>query len=265
MLHWISRSGSSLEVHQAAMPAVTMVLIAAFLLPLSGCHFFDVARCSVDADCPDGQRCNVICVADDGEGEGEEGASEAEGAGEGEGEAGEGEGEAGEGEGEAGEGEGEGEGEAGEGEGEAGEGEGTPLPTVTLTADDASVLMGRTTTLRFSSTNATACTLTPSDLVDTAGTRVVVARETTTYTFACQGPGGTAVATTTVVVPACANACTFTDAATQVCNEALAIDASGAFTVPIGNGSGLFLEATVCDPTGFTVHLSDSPTSNVRR
>ena len=75
-------------------------------------------------------------------------------------------------------------------------------PTVTLTASPSSVLMGLSTTLNWSSTNASTCTKSGgwSGSESVSGSRsVVVSKVPQAYVLTCVGSGGSASATTTVV------------------------------------------------------------------
>jgi PKD repeat protein len=85
----------------------------------------------------------------------------------------------------------------------------TPAPTVTLTADPTTVISGGSSTLTWTTTNATACTATGGGGTwyngslpgGSASTGALTA--TTTYSLTCTGPGGTSEpASTTVTVPA---------------------------------------------------------------
>lgn len=78
-----------------------------------------------------------------------------------------------------------------------------PMPTVTLTAAASSVAAGGTTTLNWSSTDATSCSATGA----WAGTKTTSGSEATaainadsTYTLSCTGTGGTATNSATVTV-----------------------------------------------------------------
>ncbi len=84
----------------------------------------------------------------------------------------------------------------------------TPTPTVTLTANPASIVSGQTSTLTWSSTNATYCTGYENgssaqyypDKLDTNGSIPQSFRESKTYTFTCTGPGGSVTKSVTVTV-----------------------------------------------------------------
>jgi hypothetical protein len=77
-------------------------------------------------------------------------------------------------------------------------------PTVTLTASPTSVAAGGTTTLSWTTTNATSCTASGGTFTGNestgSGSTSVVAAATTTYTLTCTGAGGTASQTATVTV-----------------------------------------------------------------
>jgi hypothetical protein len=75
-------------------------------------------------------------------------------------------------------------------------------PTLTLSASPTSITAGQSSTLSWSSTNATSCTATGgwSGTLATSGTQTVTPTANTTYTLACTGTGGTATQSATVVV-----------------------------------------------------------------
>ncbi|WP_442755235.1 metallophosphoesterase [Methylocystis sp. JAN1] len=79
-------------------------------------------------------------------------------------------------------------------------------PTATLTANPTSIASGQTSTLTWSSTNATSCTGAGfSTGGATNGTASVTPAATTTYTMTCSGAGGTSnLASATVTVTAAA-------------------------------------------------------------
>jgi len=76
-----------------------------------------------------------------------------------------------------------------------------PQPSVTLQATPANVQRGQSTTLRWSSTNATSLTLTPDvGMVSPEGNSSVTPTDSTTYTITAMGPGGSATANARVTV-----------------------------------------------------------------
>ncbi|OHA85535.1 MAG: hypothetical protein A2591_03985 [Candidatus Yonathbacteria bacterium RIFOXYD1_FULL_52_36] len=80
----------------------------------------------------------------------------------------------------------------------------TPAPTATLTASPLSVTTGNSTTLTWSSTNATSCTASGawSGTKATSGTQTLSPTANTTYTLTCTGAGGTTTQSATVTVTA---------------------------------------------------------------
>ena len=78
-------------------------------------------------------------------------------------------------------------------------------PTVTLSADPTSINKGDSSTLNWTSTNATQLTISPEvGTVTAEGSTKVTPADSTTYTVTASGPGGSATATAriTVSVPA---------------------------------------------------------------
>ena len=78
----------------------------------------------------------------------------------------------------------------------------TPAPTVQLRAANATILAGNSTTLVWSSSNATTCVASgawsgPKSIASAATISPTV---TSTYALACSGPSGTATASVTVAV-----------------------------------------------------------------
>src|SRR3989344_3556543 len=78
----------------------------------------------------------------------------------------------------------------------------TAEPTITLTADPTTIQEGNSSTLEWSSTNATSCTASNgwSGARNLSGNEVVSPLVTTTYTLACTGPGGSDSESVTVTV-----------------------------------------------------------------
>jgi peptidoglycan-associated lipoprotein len=74
-------------------------------------------------------------------------------------------------------------------------------PTVTLSADPASINRGESSTLSWTSTNATQLTIAPGvGTVNAEGSTSVTPSDSTTYTITASGPGGSADATARVNV-----------------------------------------------------------------
>jgi len=75
------------------------------------------------------------------------------------------------------------------------------LPKATISANPASIEKSGTTTLAWSSENASECTIMPGvGSVSNSGSKVVSPAASTTYKIACKGDGGTAESSTAVNV-----------------------------------------------------------------
>ena len=80
----------------------------------------------------------------------------------------------------------------------------SPIPTLTLTATPPSITSGGSSTLMWSSTNATSCTGTGFTAGGTSGTATVSPTAPQTYSITCTGAGGTGNQSTTITVSATA-------------------------------------------------------------
>ena len=77
----------------------------------------------------------------------------------------------------------------------------TPPPEVTLSADPATIYVGQSSTLSWTSTHADTCAIEPGiGSVDLSGSITVSPAETTTYTITATGIGGTVTANATVTI-----------------------------------------------------------------
>ena len=75
------------------------------------------------------------------------------------------------------------------------------VPTANISVSPTSVIAGNSTTITWSSTNATSCTGTNFNTAGyTSGTLSVTPTNTTTYGLSCTGPGGTTTGSATVTV-----------------------------------------------------------------
>ena len=80
---------------------------------------------------------------------------------------------------------------------------GGAAPTASFSANPATVQAGQSSTLTWSTTNATSVTITPGiGPVAASGSKIVTPTSSTTYTLSAQGPGGTASATAAITVNA---------------------------------------------------------------
>ena len=76
-----------------------------------------------------------------------------------------------------------------------------PVPTVSISANPGEIQLGESSTLTWSSTNASSCVIEPIiGSVNPSGSLSVSPALTTTYTIAATGPGGTAVSNMMVTV-----------------------------------------------------------------
>jgi RHS repeat-associated protein len=76
-----------------------------------------------------------------------------------------------------------------------------PTPTVTISASPASVITGASSTLTWTSTNATSCSINQGiGTVATSGSKTVAPAQTTTYTITATGAGGMVTSNVTVTV-----------------------------------------------------------------
>ncbi|MGB6012424.1 MAG: RHS repeat-associated core domain-containing protein [Desulfobacterales bacterium] len=76
-----------------------------------------------------------------------------------------------------------------------------PLPSVAISADPDSILVGEASTLTWSSVNADSCVIEPGiGSVDINGSTSVAPTQTTTYTITATGPGGSATDQAVVTV-----------------------------------------------------------------
>lgn len=86
-------------------------------------------------------------------------------------------------------------------EGACVEASGLSVRVLSLTASPSTVGPGDDVTLRWATRNASACELSPgAGVVPRVGTFTIAIAETTTFTLACEGPGGPATSTTAVTV-----------------------------------------------------------------
>ena len=95
----------------------------------------------------------------------------------------------------------------------------TPAPTVNLAANPSSIENGKTSTLSWSSTNATVCTATGA----WSGTKAISGSQSTaaltssvTYTLTCTGTGGSAAQTSTITVTSPAPTVSFSSSPSTV-------------------------------------------------
>jgi phospholipase C len=142
----------------------------------------------------------------------------------------------------------------------------SPKPTVTLSANPASISSGASSVLTVAATNATTVTISGSDgssytLSPAGGTQTVSPKTSTTYTATATGAGGTATASATVTVtPPPAPTVSITAVPSTIVSgnsSTLTVTATNATSVTI---TGTDNSSYTLSPTGGTESVS--PTTN---
>jgi len=119
-----------------------------------------------------------------------------------------------------------------------------PPPTVTISADPESILIGESSTLTWTSTNADSCVIEPGiGSVDVNGSITVSPTETTTYTITATGPGGTTTDSVAINVidpdvPPTVNISAAPETIVQGSSSTLTWTTTNAASVTIDNGIG---------------------------
>ncbi len=118
-----------------------------------------------------------------------------------------------------------------------------PLPTISLSASPTSIISGQSSTLTWTSTDATSCTASGgwAGTKLTSGSEVVSPTITTTYTLACTGAGGSVSKSVTISVSAPADT---TSPAVSISSPTTGTSYTSAQTVSI--------QATASDNVGVT-------------
>ena len=127
---------------------------------------------------------------------------------------------------------------------------GGSAPTASLTASPTTIAAGSSSTLTWSSTNATSCSGTGFTASGTSGSTSVSPTATKTYTLTCSGRGGQATASATVTV-------TTTAAPTASLSAAPTSIVSGSSSTLTWSSTN----ATSCSGTGFTASGTSGSTS----
>ena len=123
-----------------------------------------------------------------------------------------------------------------------------PTPTATLTANPTTIASGVSSTLTWSSTNATSCAASDgwTGTETTSGTKSVSPTSTTTYTLTCTGVGGTsAPASATVTVTAAAAP----TAALSVSPKSITLGSSATLTWSSTNATSCTLNGSALSAT----------------
>jgi hypothetical protein len=124
-----------------------------------------------------------------------------------------------------------------------------PTPTVSISANPTSISSGSSSTLSWSSTNATSCTASGgwSGTLATSGSQSTGALSaSTTYGLSCTGPGGSASQSATVsVTPATTGSATLTWAAPTVNTNGTSVTPLVGYTIYYGTTEGALTQSTV--------------------
>jgi len=139
-------------------------------------------------------------------------------------------------------------------------------PTVTISANPASIAAGASSVLTVTAANATQVTVTGSDgstysLAVTGGTQTVKPASTTTYTATATSSGGTASATATVTVSATAPTVTITANPTSIAagaSSVLTVTATNATMVTVAGSDG---SSYTLQPSGGTQTVKPTSTT----
>jgi len=131
---------------------------------------------------------------------------------------------------------------------------GSPAPTVTLTANPTTISSGGSSTLTWSSTNATSCTASGSwsGSESIIGSQSVSPAATSSYTLTCIGTGGSANSTATVTVNSGTNV---PSAPTNVTAFATTTGVYVLFAPPANAGSLALTKYTATTNTGFSASV----------
>jgi phospholipase C len=158
-----------------------------------------------------------------------------------------------------------------------------PPQVVSFTANPPTVSGGQTTTLSWTTTNATAVTITPdpqqtddsSPLATSGSISGVTVNQTTTYTLTATGPGGTGSATVKVSVPISLSlsASPATITAGQTATLSWAVSNGTATSLTIDNGtcsacalpSGTATTAALAATTTYTATATDSSGTQIKQ
>ena len=117
-------------------------------------------------------------------------------------------------------------------------------PAVTITADPASILTGQSSTLTWTSTNATDVVIDQGiGQVSASGSISVSPAETTTYTMTVTGPGGTATGTAMVTVTPLSVSIISPSNGDMISTPAFMVQ--GTITNPLGNEVGITVNGVV--------------------
>ena len=138
----------------------------------------------------------------------------------------------------------------------------TPPPTVNLSADSTSVLLGNTSTLTWSSTNASSCSADWTSQTSISGSETITLSNagTDSFSISCTGPGGTASALISITGYLFIECMPDGSAVSNYSELKEAIIMSGGDgednTIYIHDGTYYFFEVIIYDAKGTLEHLT---------
>ena len=139
-------------------------------------------------------------------------------------------------------------------------------PTATLSLSPSTIAQGETSTLSWSSANATSCTISGMGSVGTSGSTAVSPSESTTYTGSCTGTGGTTsfnIGLGATLSVSCTPAYSCSSQTIQYTDAACAVSDVTTCVSPefCSSGSATCLSAPIgfTESGGFTGHLQAAP------
>jgi hypothetical protein len=137
-------------------------------------------------------------------------------------------------------------------------------PTVSLVANPASIQSGASSTLTWSSTNATGCVGANFTASGTSGSTSVSPTATTTYSISCQGPSGSTMRSASVTVTGGSAGGSATGTIPLSFNDPMfaGIVESGRIAIPNG---GTLANTSVDDPNGDNVSIFAAGAATVNK
>lgn len=138
-----------------------------------------------------------------------------------------------------------------------------PVPTVSISANPTTITIGESSTLTWSSTDATSCTSSGgwTGARATSGSLIVVPGSTTTYTLSCTGAGGTGNNSATVTLNSTPTASITNPVSNIVVNVGDNVSLSGTGTDTDGSITNYEWRESICS-TGTLLSSSSSFSKN---
>ncbi|MFZ3020260.1 MAG: hypothetical protein WA051_01920 [Minisyncoccia bacterium] len=140
----------------------------------------------------------------------------------------------------------------------------TPGASVSVSANPADITSGQSSTITWSSTNATSCSAPWTSSTATSGTQTVSPTTSTTYSMTCSGPGGSGTGSATVTISSSNPA--FSYSLSNAGNVSVTKDGADVFvnqtitrTAVSGTQSPVTVAITSTLPSGVTASISNNP------